>query len=278
MLDYPCRDNQDLKADLHRASGSESPLLPLVEWAAAHQEEGHRVLLVIRQTAQVKRLLSLLAPYGVDPVQCQDFGQVMEKRPGLYFTIGNASSGFVREDEGLVVVTENEIFGKKRIRRRKSSGRDLKTELITPEELKNGDIVVHLEHGVGRYEGLCNLKVGAIRQDFILIVYQDDDKLYLPVDRIEMIGKYIGVDGYSPVLDKIGSKSWIKSKAKAKAEVEKMAADLLDLYAKRRVQKGFSFSRPDNLYNDFEASFPHEETRGQLKAIDDVQLDMESDV
>ena len=110
----------------------------------------------------------------------------------------------------------------------------------------------------------------------MLLVYQDDDKLYLPVDRMEMIGKYVGVDGYTPVLDKIGSKGWIKSKAKAKAEVEKMAADLLDLYAKRRVNKGFSFSRPDNYYNDFEASFPYEETRDQLRAIDDVHLDMEA--
>ncbi|MCG8618527.1 MAG: transcription-repair coupling factor, partial [Desulfobacterales bacterium] len=232
---------------------------------------------VIRQDAQVKRLVSLLAPYGISPAPCGSFGEFLEQRPGLYLMTGHVTSGFIVEDENLALLTEDEIFGKKRIRRRKTTGRDLKTELIAPEELKNGDIVVHLEHGVGRYEGLCSLTVSGISQDFILLVYQDDDKLYLPVDRMEMIGKYVGVDGYTPVLDKIGSKSWVKSKAKAKAEVEKMAADLLDLYAKRRVNKGFSFSRPDNYYNDFEASFPYEETRDQLRAIDDVHLDMEKD-
>ena len=162
--------------------------------------------------------------------------------------------------------------------------RDLKTrftrdlQAIIPEELKNGDIVVHFEHGVGQYEGLCSLKLNGISQDFILILYQDNDKLYLPVDRIEMIGKYMGVDGYTPILDKIGSKAWIKSKAKAKEEVEKLAADLLNLYAQRKVNKGFAFSRPDNYYNDFEAAFAYEETRDQLKVIDDVLLDMESSV
>ncbi len=278
VIPYTCHDNQGLKAELHRSTGSDTPLQPLINWCTDFQEKGFRILFVIRQEAQVKRLVSLLAPYGISPVQCDSFEAVTRLSPGIYFYIGHVSSGFVNEADSLAMLTEDEIFGKKRIRRRSTTGRDLKTELIAPEELKNGDIVVHMEHGVGRYEGLCNLKVGAIRQDFILIVYQEEDKLYLPVDRIEMIGKYIGVDGYTPVLDKIGSKSWIKSKAKAKAEVEKLAADLLDLYAKRRVQKGYSFSRPDNIYNDFEASFPHEETRGQLKAIDDVQLDMESDV
>ena len=132
-------------------------------------------------------------------------------------------------------------------------------------------------HGIGRYEGLCSLTVNGISQDFILIVYQDADKLYLPVDRMEMIGKYIGVDGYAPVLDKIGAKSWNASKEKAREEMEKMAADLLDLYARRKTNKGFSFSRPDNYYNDFETTFPYEETQDQLRAIDDVHLDMESD-
>jgi transcription-repair coupling factor (superfamily II helicase) len=157
------------------------------------------------------------------------------------------------------------------------TARDLKTEMNAPEELENGDIVVHAEHGVGRYDGLVSLDVGRITQDFIKIVYQDEDTLYLPVDRMEMIGKYIGVDGHVPVLDKIGSKAWVKSKAKARKEVEKMAADLLDLYAKRRINKGFAFSRPDRYYQDFETTFAYEETPDQLRTIDEVHLDMESD-
>ncbi len=234
------------------------------------------VLCIVSQEAQAKRLSSLLAPYGIAPTLCESFTRLKGLAFGVYYIIDGLSTGFVLPGENLALVTENEIFGKKRIRRQKNRHRDLKTEFITPEELKNGDIVVHMEHGVGRYEGLCNLNIAGISQDFILIEYLDDDKLYLPVDRIEMIGKYIGVDGYNPVLDKIGSKAWLNSKAKAKAEVEKMAGDLLDLYARRKVNNGFAFSLPDNYYNDFEASFPYEETRDQLKAIDDVHLDMES--
>ncbi|MBU2431593.1 MAG: transcription-repair coupling factor, partial [Proteobacteria bacterium] len=276
IYQFHCQDNSQLSVSLKRQGTKDNPLLPLVEWFEHHAEFKRNVLCVLSQEAQVKRLVSLLAPYGIEPVVCRQFSSAEFKTPGVYILIGDVFSGFVLEEHALAIVTEHEIFGNRRIRRQGASGRDLKTQFITPEELKNGDIIVHAEHGLGQYEGLCNLKVNGVSQDFILLVYQDNDKLYLPVDRIEMIGKYIGVDGYQPVLDKIGSKAWIKSKAKAKEEVEKMAADLLDLYARRKVNKGFSFSRPDNYYNDFEAAFAYEETRDQLKAIDDVHLDMES--
>ncbi|MFH2060898.1 MAG: transcription-repair coupling factor [Pseudomonadota bacterium] len=275
-LDYI--DNTDLSYLLKREGRNENPLKPLVEWFNKQQEENKRICCVLTQDSQAKRLLSLLQPYGISPLKCESFDMVMGQKPGIYYLLGHLSSGFVFQEDGLSIVTENEIFGEKRIRRQAHARRDLKTQFITPEELKNGDVIVHIEHGVGQYQGLCNLKINGISQDFILLVYQDNDKLYLPVDRIEMIGKYIGVDGYTPILDKIGSKAWIKSKAKAKEEVEKMAADLLNLYAERKVNTGFAFSKPDNYYNDFEASFPYEETKDQLKAIDDVHLDMETKI
>ncbi|MBU1698388.1 MAG: DEAD/DEAH box helicase, partial [Proteobacteria bacterium] len=283
-LPFDYQDNTDLSSSLKREGTQDNPLKPLVDWFNDHIENKRKVLCVLSQDSQAKRLRSLLQPYGIEPIPSKSFTAAIGQTPGIYYLFGEVSSGFVLKEEGLALVTENEIFGKKRIRRQTSARRDLKTEfardlkVIAPEELKNGDIVVHIEHGVGQFEGLCSLKVRGISQDFILIQYLDNDKLYLPVDRIEMIGKYIGVDGYTPVLDKIGSKAWIKSKAKAKEEVEKMAADLLNLYAQRKVNKGFSFSRPDNYYNDFEAAFPYDETRDQLKAIDDVHLDMESSI
>jgi transcription-repair coupling factor (superfamily II helicase) len=276
-IPLPYEDNTGLQEQLQRQGKTESPLAPLVEWIKDCQDKAKPLLFTVGQKSQATRLLSLLAPYGIEPGLCKDYTDFSRRKHGIWYTMGTLSQGFVLASEPFGIVTENEIFGHKRIRRRKTSRQDLKTEFIAPEELKNGDIVVHMEHGVGRYEGLCSLTVSGISQDFLLLVYQDDDKLYLPVDRMEMLGKYVGVDGYTPVLDKIGSKAWIKSKARAKAEVEKMAADLLDLYAKRRVNKGFSFSRPDNYYNDFEAAFPYEETRDQLRAIDDVHLDMEAE-
>nr|WP_319493154.1 transcription-repair coupling factor [uncultured Desulfobacter sp.] len=277
VLSPNCSDNRALSESLRNRTKDDTPLTPLVEWIGQQQQDVQHILFVLSQDAQAKRLNSLLAPYGIEPKFCRDFSGLSDMAPGLYFTVGTLSHGFIPDLENFCIVTEDEIFGKKRIRRRVSSKRDLKAQFIAPEELKDGDFVVHLEHGVGRYEGLFSLTVSGLTQDFILVVYQDDDKLYVPVDRMEVIGKYIGVDGYTPVLDKIGSKSWTNSKAKAKAEVEKMAAGLLDLYARRRVAKGFSFSRPDNYYNDFEAGFPYEETKDQLRAIDDVHLDMEKD-
>ena len=275
ILSLKCSDNRALSESLRNRTKDTTPLTPLVEWI--EQQDVQYILLVLSQDAQARRLNALLAPYGIAPQFCRNYACLSDMNPGIYFTVGTLSRGFIPDLESFSIVTEDEIFGRKRIRRRVSAKRDLKAEFIAPEELKNGDIVVHLEHGIGRYDGLFSLTVSGISQDFILVVYQDDDKLYVPVDRMEVIGKHIGVDGYVPVLDKIGSKSWTNSKAKAKAEVEKMAADLLDLYARRKVANGFSFSRPDNYYNDFEAGFPYEETKDQLRAIDDVHLDMEKD-
>ncbi len=278
ILSFDFSDNTDLSSSLKREGTKENPLNPLVNWFNDHLANKRIVLCILGQESQSKRLLSLLQPYGIEPVLCHSFKEVVRLKSGIYYLYGAVSSGFVLKEEALALVTDNEIFGKKKIRRQSKARRNLKTKFITPEELKNGDIIVHIEHGVGKFNGLCSLKVGNISQDFIHIQYLDNDKLYLPVDRIEMIGKYIGVDGYTPILDKIGSKAWIKSKAKAKEEVEKLAADLLNLYAQRKVNKGFSFSKPDNYYNDFEAAFPYDETRDQLKAIDDVHLDMEASI
>jgi len=277
VLSLPLKPLDILPSALGMKHRADTPLKPLVDWVKEQVAQGGKIVCVLLQDAQVQRLISLLAPYGLTPDRLKSVVDAGNRPAGLYVMMGALSSGFVLTDENLVLITEAEIFGKKRVRRVMRTARDLKTEMIAPEELENGDIVVHAEHGVGRYDGLVSLDVGKITQDFIKIVYQDEDTLYLPVDRMEMIGKYIGVDGHVPVLDKIGSKAWIKSKAKARKEVEKMAADLLDLYAKRRINKGFAFSLPDRYYQDFETTFPYEETPDQLKAIDEVHLDMESD-
>lgn len=270
------KDNLALSSLLKEKSVKETPLSPLVDWINEHLNDSMRIFCILSQEAQAKRLLSLLQPYGIAPLFCESFEEIAKLKRGIYYMIGNVLSGFVYEEKKIALVTENEIFGKKRIRRKTYARKDISKEFVSAQKLKTDDIVVHVEHGIGQYKGIVALKIDGISQDFILIYYRDDDKLYLPVDRVEMIGKYVGIEGYQPILDKIGSLSWNKSKKKAKKEVEKLAAELLELYAKRRVNKGFAFSKPDNYYNEFEALFPYEETRDQLKAIDDVNIDMES--
>ncbi len=298
-------DNSFLSAKLKNEGHKENLLKPLADFCIEKEQSGMSVVVVCPSDAQAHRLISLLQPYGIEPLYIKNFQEINKKAlksrskktsqniskkilrktskntPGIFYTTGTIETGFSMPEEMFALVSDQEIFGSKhqRIRtgKKKSGIKKAKTKFITPEELKKGDIVVHLEHGLGRYEGLTTIKVMGISGDFILISYRDGDKLYLPVDRMEMIEKYIGMEGYSPLLDKIGGKTWLKSRAKAKKEVEKIAGELLNLYASRRVNKGFAFSPPDAMFNDFEAGFPYEETPDQLKAIDDVLNDMEDE-
>ncbi len=274
-------DNSFLVAKLKTEARTENLLKPLANFLIEKKNSGIAVLAVCSSDIQAHRLVSLLKPYGIEPVYVENFKKITKKVPGIFYTTGILSSGFSLPEKMFALISDREIFGSKhkriRIKKKKTGQRRAKIKFVTPEELKKGDIVVHLEHGLGRYEGLTTIKVMGISGDFILISYRDGDKLYLPVDRMEMIEKYIGVEGYTPLLDKIGGKTWLKSRAKAKKEVEKIAGELLKLYALRRVNKGFAFSPPDALFSDFEAGFPYEETPDQLKAIDDVLTDMEDE-
>ncbi|MDA8404705.1 MAG: transcription-repair coupling factor, partial [Desulfobacteraceae bacterium] len=217
-------------------------------------------------------------PYGIAPRLVQKpFQKIQAKKPGIYICQGALSAGFVWQDETLAIITDREIFGARQKRRRAQKAKGgVKTELLVFGDLVIDDLVVHVEHGIGIYKGLEKLTIDGITNDFLLIVYKDGDRLYIPVDRLDMVQKYMGVDGVQPVIDKMGGKSWQRIREKAQKSVEKIAGELLDLYASRKVIQGHAFSPPDHYYQDFEAAFPYEETPDQLKAIDDVLNDMES--
>jgi len=270
------KNNSLLAAELQREGRQENILLPLAQWLQEKQDLGMAALLVCTGDVQANRTVSLLQPYGIAPSRLEQFPREHRLAPGIFCVVGNISSGFVYPEQRLALITDQEIFGARK-RVRKTGSRRAKTKFITPEELKTGDVVVHVEHGLGRYEGLRTITMEGLSGDFILISFRDEDRLYLPVDRMEMIEKYVGVDGYVPLLDKIGGKTWRKTRARAKKEVEKMAGELLKIYAERRVNKGHAFSPSDTYYKDFEAAFPYEETPDQLKAIDDVLNDMENE-
>jgi transcription-repair coupling factor (superfamily II helicase) len=136
--------------------------------------------------------------------------------------------------------------------------------------------MVHLDFGVGIYRGLQHLTLGAIEGDFLLLEYAGGDKLYLPVDRISLVQRYVGAEGIEPHVDKLGGAAWDRAKAKAREAIKEMAEELLKIYAARQIQEKNGFSPPDELYREFEASFAFEETPDQLSAIDDVLRDMES--
>jgi transcription-repair coupling factor (superfamily II helicase) len=173
----------------------------------------------------------------------------------------------------LIVITEEELFGEKK---RRALPPRIKSGYFVSDfsELKVGDCLVHIDHGVGIYQGLQRLKVGDIFSDCLLIEYFGNDKLYVPVDRIKMVQKYIGTEGSVPKIDRLGGLAWKKTKKKVKTSMKAMAKELLAVYASRTLLQGFSFSPIDHYYREFEATFPYEETPDQLDTIEDVMRDM----
>ena len=277
MLNLTVSDHSALTAELKtRPTKEDAPLKPLVDRLASLRKEGHLTWILCSREPQVDRLLELLKPYGIEPPVGVFNREATARGGALRIGVGSLSSGFFWPDAALAVITEDEIFGAKR-RVVRSTNRRARDELLSLGELKEGDLVVHDEHGIGRYVGLEKIVVGRITSDYLAIVYKDEDRLYLPVDRMGLIQKYVGIEGHSPILDRMGGKSWEKVKAKAKKDVEKMAGELLKLYAERKVKKGFRFSAADAYFNEFQASFPYEETRDQLGAIEDVLDDMEKE-
>ncbi|MCD6184222.1 MAG: transcription-repair coupling factor, partial [Deltaproteobacteria bacterium] len=271
---FEVEDNASMRAELKKHQDEDNLLLPLAKWIQDNQDAGNAAIIVCSTKSQANRIVSLLGPYGLDPSIIDKLPAIKQMRSFFYICIGSLSSGFIWPFETLAIITDDEIFGPKR-RRRKRVKPSIKTKLLEFGDLKTDDLVVHIEHGIGRYKDLVKLKLPGATSDFLLILFKDDDKLYLPVDRMGMIDKYMGVEGINPVLDKMGGKSWGNVKKKIKKSVAKMAAELLKLYAKRSVREGHAFLGADRSFRDFEAGFPFEETDDQLSAIEDVLHDME---
>jgi transcription-repair coupling factor (superfamily II helicase) len=186
---------------------------------------------------------------------------------------GRISKGFVYEALRLVMISDEEIYGQKIAVRRARPVRE-GYFLKSFGELREGDYVVHKEHGIGLYRGLQKIAVESIENDFLLIEYLDQDKLYIPVDRLDQIQRYLGPEGAAPRIDKLGGTSWETVKERVKKSIRDVAEELMAVYAAREVMDRQSFSPPDRLYNEFCAAFEYEETPDQARAIEDIHLDM----
>jgi len=267
-------DNTDLGMELRRLRDKNRLFRPLIDWLADQRRADRRVVMVCRSKSQAQRLQSLLAPYDLSPLFIEAFSAEPAEKPQPQVCVGQLSDGFVWPAEMLAVITDDEIFGR-RHRRPKPVRPPARTRLLELQELQKGDLIVHDEHGIGRYGGLIKLEVDGIAGDYLEIVYKGEDKLYLPVDRMAVVQKYMGVDGVVPVLDTLGGKSWEKVKARVKRSAERIAGELLKLYARRRVGTGHAFHAPDSYMLDFEGGFSFEETEDQLRAIEDVLADMQ---
>lgn len=202
--------------------------------------------------------------------------------PSIDLRQGELSEGFRWPAEKITLLTEGELLGNQHKRKTKRTTRQENrsaskdwSDLQSLSDLNLGDAVVHVEHGIGRYQGLVRLNLSGAPSDFLLLEYANKDKLYLPVYRLNVIQKYVGA-GESVALDRLGSQQFKKTKEKVKEAVKTLAIDLVQLYAQRKIRSGTAFTGSDETYQEFEAQFPYEETPDQLKAIDAVLSDLES--
>ena len=186
----------------------------------------------------------------------------------------NLRHGFIWQEAGIAYIGSEDIFGSQQ-RSRRLHQRGTSIELFS--DLKRGEYVVHEQHGVGIYEGLATLETGGLQKDYLSIAYAGDDRLYIPVENLAQITKYIAPDGKKPKITKIGSSEWSKAKQRAQTSIRKLAVDLQTLYAERRRHNGFKFGADTAWQTEFETSFPYEPTPDQERAIVEIKQDMESD-
>ena len=192
----------------------------------------------------------------------------------LNYCIGNIETGFIFDDLKLAVFSDKDFSEKHILAKYELPKNGVSAFISHFSELKTGDFIVHKKFGIGLYNGLKKLKIGNIESDFLECEYRDRDKIFVPVENLKLVQRYIG-DNKKPRIDKLGSESWKKTVRKVKKAVENVARELLELYAKRKAIKGFSFSKRDQVFKEFEMDFKFEETPDQSKSIEEVMADME---
>lgn len=236
----------------------------------------NRILLVSASQGQAIRLKDLLFEEGiVSPII--DLKESAKYTGRINITTGTLSSGLFID--GLLILTEKEIFGERPLYRAMKRSR-VSALLTTLEDISPGDYVVHSEHGIGRFINIEKRVIGRddeeIVTDFAVIEYAGGDRLYLPLYNIDKIKKYAASEGVAPSIDRLGGKTWQRKKARVKKAVKEMAEKLLRLYAEREISRGFAFSPDTELHREFYDFFPYEETPDQIRSFDEIKADMES--
>jgi transcription-repair coupling factor (superfamily II helicase) len=238
------------------------------------KQKKENILILTGNKGRALRLAEILEDRGFTDYQMMSLPEV-ELFPGeISLSYGLVNYGFSIPSLNLSVITEQEIFGKQRDKGYKP-GKFQGKPFYQLDELKTGDFVVHIDHGIGQYAGIKSRNTEGVRRDYILIQYASEDELYVPVEQLSKVHKYVGVGGSPPKLNRLADSSWKTTKRKVKESVQKVALELFELYRKRKNIQGFPFS-PDTVWQqELEMAFPFEETPDQEKAFQDVKRDME---
>ena len=237
------------------------------------KRNGYRVVLLSGSRTRAKRLAEDLRDYDLSSFYSEDMQR--EVKPGeIMAAYGYASEGYEYPMLKFVVISESDIFGRKKKKKKCKKYEGQRIQDFA--ELKPGDYVVHENHGIGVYKGIEKIEVEKIVKDYMKIVYAEGGVLYIPVAQMDLIQKYAGADAKKPRLNKLGTIQWGKTKSQVKKAVQIVAKDLVELYAVRQQSEGFVYG-PDTVWQkEFEEMFPFEETDDQLQAIEDTKHDMES--
>ncbi|GEJ57661.1 transcription-repair coupling factor [Anaeromyxobacter diazotrophicus] len=276
-LRFDFGDTASLRGEIQGAHGDEGALAPLSRRLEDWRKRGLAAVVACSSRSAADRLKRLLedrrmaarwhdGPLG-DPAALYD--------PGVHahLLLGEVSGGFVDPPARLALLSDEEIFGR-RVKKRARATKLENTFAAAFRELNEGDLVVHVEHGIARYQGLTKMQIRGVEGDFLVLAYEGADRLYLPVSKLRQVQKFTGASPEAMRLDRLGGSSFALRKARVKEQLLKMAAELLDLYAARSAHPGFGFKEPDEIYREFEAEFPYEPTPDQAKAIEDVLADM----
>lgn len=239
-------------------------LKPFIDYLAPIVNGGEQVFIVSRQAQRLRELW---------------FEHYPESEPtNLEFTEASLSEGFTLKDQSLVsihLITDSEVFGWERPQPRTRQRQTADTPESLYADLQAGDYVVHVDHGIGRFAGLIQRQLDGHEREYLTVEYERGDILYVPVHQADRLTRYVGADGGKPSLDNLGGQAWAETKARVKEAVQKVAEDLLDLYARRQVVEGYAFSEDTQWQKELEDSFPYVETEDQKRAIADIKRDME---
>ncbi|HKI74312.1 MAG TPA: transcription-repair coupling factor, partial [Pseudomonadales bacterium] len=250
---------------------------PLAQLSAFLASNPVRVLIATESGGRREMVDELLSRHHIDATGCADWQAFLDIDATVGLTVAGLERGLYLPEHQLALITEQQLFGEHVLqKRRRDKQRDNAAELVIKSltELQVGSPVVHIDHGVGRYQGLVTLTIDGQNGEFLSLGYQDDARLYVPVSSLHLISRYSGSEEALAPLHRLGGDAWEKAKRKAAEQIRDVAAELLNIYARREAKPGFAFPAPDDNYRQFAAAFPFEETPDQEVAIERVIADM----
>lgn len=235
-------------------------------------DQGQTVVLLAANQERRKQIAQTLADFNVPAIETGLDDLIVNR---VQLVAGSLDNGFEMPAAGLVVITEGEMFKQVKKRRHRPQKLANAERIKSYTDLKPGDYVVHVNHGIGIFSGIKTMEVDGVHQDYMIINYRNNAQIFVPVTQLNLVQKYVSAESKTPRINRLGGNEWAKTKRRVASKVEDIADELVDLYAKREAAKGYAFPADDYLQDQFDANFPYTETRDQLRSIKEIKRDME---